>query len=146
MLGDAARQAAQVYIGDSGALPRRCGKSSSSLLTCILAPHFGNSPRAASIRVSRLAWHIRGSLIGHIWGILTVRSGWCSHFAVLHLTTTRPILTGHRRRTLSHTEPLFSVLTLVLIGCVLCRPNVLRIFASFQCNSSIGPTALHSSS
>lgn len=88
---------------------------------------------------------VSGATWGHLGTSHTVRLG--VHILRFYILRRHdPYLPGIVAA-LFYPKPHFSVLTLVLIGCDLCRPNILRIFDSFNTSVIVrsSPTALRSS-
>ena len=145
MLGDTARQAAQDYIGDSSVLPRRCGKSSSILLTCILSPHFGNSSRVRLHPGFTFSMAHQG-FQGDTWGIHTrldlvfTFCGFTSYDDMTHsYRASSPRSLTHRtlvQRSYSRFNRLRSVQTT--------RSENVRFFQHIPVIVRSSPTALHS--
>ena len=131
--GDLARQAAQVYISNSSASPRRCGKSTTSLLPCILSSHLGNSNRVGPSGFLHLALHILGFTSGYFGDLHTVRFG--TVFTFCGFTPDDDMTHSYRAsspRTLTHRTSVQRSYSRYNRLRISADQHILRIFASFR--------------
>jgi len=113
--------------------PRRCGKSTTSLLPCILSSHLGNSNRVGPSGFLHLALHILGFTSGNLGDLHTVRFG--TVFTFCGFTPDDDMTHSYRAsspRTLTHRTPVQRSYSRYNRLRISADQHILRIFASFR--------------
>ena len=112
---------------------RRCGKSTTSLLPCIVSSHLGNSNRVDPSGFLHLALHILGFTQGYFGDLPTVRYGMV--FMFCGFTPDDDMTHSYRAsspRTLTHRTPVQRSYSRYNRLRISADQHILRIFASFR--------------